>query len=1459
MPVPSSYTQDYIKYLESYKGSRADAAIDFIKQMEKTAPLTEDKKKEIFSRLQLINKDYVTKDEAEKQYFIKQMSEEPTVAKVVNTVKSIIAGDAAEDPNVKEVAKKYEGFPVDQLAKVYKNNVEAIGDIDKAAEQTIYQVAETPNMTQETLNKIGETLGRMSVVFEPDEEKPSKYTEQLKGEIIKYRQDLPEDVFKELKSLRKEGQLFRETGSPIGEPLYIPEGFTAGQVSPSYMYSKTLSIQKAKAEKINKYLDVGVYNDAVDYIAKNNIQDIDEAVKSYTYEKYGATGLPEKDKSRIATAIAEAARYAVPKMQIANLPSIRDVAEQYAQTYGEENIDYDKVAESYFTSLAPILDASNLSEDEIREIARNVINVGEVLNKEKGRSKITKTILDFLSLPMTNAWTLGLGSDVVDAKTKKALGDVLASMYGDESLQYEFIDPRFKRWAEFVGVNGLLAVVGAAGAKTGVQAVRQFAYEFTDSALMGGLSLSKAGVKGAKILITKQKVAEEMLKKDSEFAKMAQEAAEYLGDDYIKMLEKGADKRDVEAMIKEYFVDKKYREGIELNPEDLFQFSPEYEKVLAGKIEDVQTVSQKAKIVEPDRYTSELLSEEGSELVKKMASKVKRAKKNIPEVERTLEAQPAYTAFKQLDELENMPRALAGGFERTTAEELIRAKAFRDAEEELGEALTHLKNTMEVQGANDLKRGFMRKVFKTMGTAMKELFGVQGDFAAFTLGKINREAEIVFAEQNASKTIKFLSMMREYKDIFAKQPVKMADGFVGWEHNGVRYSYEAFGKLADTIRNSTSLEKIYNEAAYITAKHQIGKDAKFVNAEGVSEFSKRFNEMLFKDLGEQAEKRKFTVEDRQLARRLKVTKVSIGEGEGWKIVDFKTGKTIGKFPTEQAAKDFREMKIKRPFKAIENYRPLYLDRARLTNDKEIPKIADIILNDKAAFEDLIFEDTFNETRTMLDKICAAKYKKKWFDMDDDERLLTYMHELKNTAELRTSLYNNMKSYFSSYIHKMTERKYGHLEAARHLRLPEELYKVSDLYAQDMDYMYMATKRITEAKYLGTGDELLYAIKNQIENRYGAASANKFEQYVNKILGRDNVDMVYDNILAGLSTYQMMTKMHMSGLAQLQQLAYAPARGSMMSFLKGVTALATKGRKEEINKIQDQIGLAIMEIRGFHKREELGLYKAARLVAKASGLEYLDMLSRRVAASTGYYYLEELCGKFAKDPKKYAKYLLDLDINPAEIVANGGMPTELHIRKAMNKFEIDTNFRNEMLDLPEFVSSRTGKFLFALQRTTMRQAKFVKDFVYDELKKGNPYPLINLVTVGSVTSIPRHIVRKFMSGEDVEPDVIKQMIDVGVVFGIYGNMLESLEYGLLPLGANVSTAQNAVRFAQAVLKGDLGRAFSTALREMPLEYKMIKMLKERGDIRKQMRKHFAPLQEVQKEMRQLRQEMREDMW
>jgi len=420
----------------------------------------------------------------------------------------------------------------------------------------------------------------------------------------------------------------------------------------------------------------------------------------------------------------------------------------------------------------------------------------------------------------------------------------------------------------------------------------------------------------------------------------------------------------------------------------------------------------------------------------------------------------------------------------------------------------------------------------------------------------------------------------------------------------------------------------------------------------------------------------------------------------------------------------------------------------------------------------------------------------------------------------------------------SEKRYGNLQIAREFDIPEEFLKrdVSVI----ANYMERAINRIERARHFGINDEKLFiqAIKvaDEASQKYNFSRANAEWMKAKNLASAVSDRLIYDPqsgaFMNLLMNFNVIRKMATSAIGQIPQVFYGIWRGGPTFFLKGLANIGTP----EMQSLIRRSGVNLQTTRKW-LTETMGGTSFASKWLEWNQFTRVDAFARTASAATGAFYSdyagEKIASKFTLSDKgdivkirdgkvaetakdgiykdREVRDIVRLGLDPKLIIKQKGELTDFQKRVAINKFEVDTNFRAYTENMPEFRQSPTGRMVMQFKSFMYSMSKSVRDNVLKEARIGNFRPLLYMMVSCGITGTITNEIRSWFNGA---PSIIKQLsegdfsklIDAYAASGALGmgeSILHTFKYGDPQLGAAIGDLLKMAAVTARAVKSTVG--------------------------------------------------------
>jgi len=439
---------------------------------------------------------------------------------------------------------------------------------------------------------------------------------------------------------------------------------------------------------------------------------------------------------------------------------------------------------------------------------------------------------------------------------------------------------------------------------------------------------------------------------------------------------------------------------------------------------------------------------------------------------------------------------------------------------------------------------------------------------------------------------------------------------------------------------------------------------------------------------------------------------------------------------------------------------------------------------------------------------------------------------------------------------LNEMRHKNIQNERQFEIPEKFLR-RDL-GIFTEYIENFSDRIVKAKMFGIHEEGLYNMAVEVAAeataRYGRDKAEiqwrRALALANHISGRfdkHNETNALTNMIMNVFT---VTKLTTAAIGQIPQFFAAGWRLGPKALVKG---MAFSG-KAEYKEFVRRCGVNLESTRNQIIRTA-GDSQFVKSYMKKIGFVRADAKARAIAAVAGKFYAEEISkkvlknyyaesGKIYKNGKEvprikkgaFSEYtdsklraLESLDINPVKLLEKGYLP-EKWVEFAARKAEVDTNFRADYMDLPEFRNSNIGRIVTQFKTFMYSNTKLIKDHVYKEARYGNFRPLAMLILLSVPGGLMSNDLKGIVTGrasslralieDDEYADFFIDSISAAGTLGILEMAMQTYKYQDPQAGVAFSTLMKGLHSLSRISAADgAGKKFDAAsdfiIGELPL--------------------------------------------
>jgi len=380
-----------------------------------------------------------------------------------------------------------------------------------------------------------------------------------------------------------------------------------------------------------------------------------------------------------------------------------------------------------------------------------------------------------------------------------------------------------------------------------------------------------------------------------------------------------------------------------------------------------------------------------------------------------------------------------------------------------------------------------------------------------------------------------------------------------------------------------------------------------------------------------------------------------------------------------------------------------------------------------------------------------------------EQLKAQMGENANDAQVEKALQQILKN---------ARGRYGHLEMARLFDLGD--YEKNPNVALSK-YFGDAYRRIHLAKQLGPEFEKAEGLLTKIGQSKGQAAEDFGRTLYKRFSGTEEHDPTTRTAVQAATNFQVVTKLGQAVIGNMTQTSYTAITAGLKNTMKGFLKAQTKEGKGFALKSGAILDSAINDFIG--ESTEAGksgpLGKAAEIVLKRSGFNFVERMNRAVASNAGKYFADETFAKLQNKPNSAGlrRALEKMNINVDEALNRGSLTPDDQLR-AGQAIVNRTQFKTDPSETPLFWSSDAGRLLTQFKKFAFKSSQFLKDEILKEGFKGNLKPLIRagvvLPVAGAVATKAKDALRFGDQGQSDE--TIADFVAATGVFGLFTDFI-----------------------------------------------------------------------------------------
>jgi len=345
--------------------------------------------------------------------------------------------------------------------------------------------------------------------------------------------------------------------------------------------------------------------------------------------------------------------------------------------------------------------------------------------------------------------------------------------------------------------------------------------------------------------------------------------------------------------------------------------------------------------------------------------------------------------------------------------------------------------------------------------------------------------------------------------------------------------------------------------------------------------------------------------------------------------------------------------------------------------------------------------------------------------------------------------------------------YGHLERARTANLPKELYE-RDPRKILSQYISQAWDRLGDAKFLGGDDSILQELIEKARQK--GEDFEEIQELTNRVLGREKFNEGLTKVSQFARNYNNITKLSLAAATNLGDLTKSFIRSGFYPTLKGIVQSFTKTGKQ----FAGETGVIEPVLQQFAKEQGIG-----QKFFKYTGFQASEQKLRQIASNAAKNYVDILYSKLKRNPaNNFVKRRLEQFGLDAEELLKRGLKKSDYLEAGYQAIA-DTQPISRA-DIPYYWQSPTGKILSQYKSFALKQYQFSKKFIWEELKKGNPKPVLTFLVIGSAVGEGIGDLKAWLRGGRERPDklgprIIDNLMTIGGL-GLATDFISNLQYG-----------------------------------------------------------------------------------
>ncbi len=335
--------------------------------------------------------------------------------------------------------------------------------------------------------------------------------------------------------------------------------------------------------------------------------------------------------------------------------------------------------------------------------------------------------------------------------------------------------------------------------------------------------------------------------------------------------------------------------------------------------------------------------------------------------------------------------------------------------------------------------------------------------------------------------------------------------------------------------------------------------------------------------------------------------------------------------------------------------------------------------------------------------------------------------------------------------------------------------------------------------------------DNIRNEFGDSAYNNSKTIYDMFNGSYNQKIPMNSItgkaVSTITSAEVFKNGALMSINNISQPVSALIKTGEKNFVKGLIDTIKKGGMKEA----EGAGVITRQI-----MEDFSRNRGVDQFYKITGMTASERFIRTWAYHAGKYFLEDTFNKAKADMTKgktttnsaAIRQLKQFDM--LDILKNDKLTPEI-LEEGGYKLSKSTMFSGNVLDTSPAFQTTTGKLLLQFKRYSFAQGKFIKESIWDEVKKGNYVPLLRAAIYGQVAGEVVNDIRALIKGDAREEQLmsVRRWLD-NYAQSVMGILLwDAIDSALKGKGSVLSKAKDLIFSNVGAGVGEVAKATSQA--------------------------------------------------